>query len=186
MNGCGARVLHTYDPPRVPHRFRGGVHPDPDPYRRFLCRLSFLRGNVLPVCSGGRRGSAYGRHCAEAALPAFYLSVTSKQSAQGDGAACTAKTRPCERKIQLSEPRSGEGCESHQVIRSRVWHTRQGVSAIGGFMSRYPMRLMNRFWIFLNGFRLVEERFSCSRRGSRLRLQTDGGVRPGTVLQLVR
>ena len=53
-------------------------------------------------------------------------------------------------------------------------------------MSRYPMRLMNRFWIFLNGFRLVEERFSCSRRGSRLRLQTDGGVRPGTVLQLVR
>ena len=52
-------------------------------------------------------------------------------------------------------------------------------------MSRYPMRLMNRFWIFLNGFRLVEERFSCSRRGSRLRLQTDGRGSPGTALQLV-
>ena len=139
---------------------------------------------ALPSRMKGCRESAPRCHCAGTVSQVFYLSVVSKQSAQGDGAACTAKTRPCERKIQLSEPRSGEGCESHQVIRSRVWRTRQGVSAIGGFMSRYPMRLMNRFWIFLNGFRLVEECFSCSRRGSRLRLQADGGVLPGTVFQL--
>ena len=97
----------------------------------------------------GRRGSASLHHCAGTASHTFYLSVTSKQSAQGDGAACAAKKRPCERKIQLSEPRSGE------------------------------------FWIFLNGFRLVEERFSCSRRGSRLRLQTDGRGPSGTAVQLV-
>ena len=86
------------------------------------------------------RESVPRRHCAGTVSHAFYLSVASKQSAQGDGAACTAKTRPCERKIQLSE--------------------------------------RSEFWIFLNGFRLVEEYFSCFRRGSRLRLQTDRDGRP--------
>ena len=52
-------------------------------------------------------------------------------------------------------------------------------------MSRYPMRLTNRFWTSLNGFRLVEECFRGARRGRRLRLQADGGVLPGTVFQLV-
>ena len=56
----------------------------------------------------------------------------------------------CEANISLSDRR--EGCESHQVILSRVWHTRQGVSAAGGFMSRYPLRLMNRFEIFASVF----------------------------------
>ena len=60
----------------------------------------------------------------------------------------------CEANISLSDRR--EGCESHQVILSRVWHTRQGVSAAGGFMSRYPLRLMNRFEIFASDFSKYE------------------------------
>ena len=72
------------------------------------------------------------------------------QSAQAAGTSYCVKDLRCEANISLSDRR--EGCESHQVILSRVWHTRQGVSAAGGFMSRYPLRLMNRFEIFASVF----------------------------------